>query len=441
MSLDPRALSRAQTQALVLDADVEFIEQRLTQPFVLSSGTIEVLTEARATVRVRTGRGEATGHGSIYLSDLWAWPDPELSHEVRDRALRRCCRNIADSLPRLVGGEAAHPLELGLRLHDAVCHPQGAGVADELPPLAQAMCLSPFDAAIHDAVGRSLGLSAMRLYEGEASATSADRWFDGRGAFAAIADVITPTPRDRFPAWWIVGKNDDLERDVRPQFDRRGYHCFKLKLHGRDVAEDVSRTHETCEAALGWGCQPRLSVDTNEACADAAFVLDYLERLRRDHPTTFERLEYLEQPTARDIAANPEDWRDVTPLKPVLLDEGLTSLDRLPLALEQGWSGLALKTCKGHSFALVAAAWAKQNGLIVALQDLTNPGISAVHAALFAAYVPTINGAELNSPQFTPSANARCMADWPGLFEVKDGQHRLDHLAPAGLGSVVDRAG
>ena len=425
----------------VVAAQVTFVNQPLVQPFVLSTGSITVLTEARATVVVRTPQGtEVAGFGSIYLSDLWAWPDPALSHEHRDKVLRQLSEWIAHRLPDLVGSEAAHPLELGLRLHHHVCETTTDPAFDGVPSLALAMCLSPFDAAIHDAVGKATETCAMRFYEGQPIETSADAWFETGGAFEAIHRTLAATPEDRFDAWYLVGKNDDLEKTVRPWYDQQGYHCFKLKLHGQEIDVDVARTAQMHQAAVAWGCQPKLSVDTNEACESADFVLGYLQKLQRDHPDAFASLAYLEQPTARDIKAHPYDWREVTQLKPVLLDEGLTSLDRLPLALEQGWSGLALKTCKGHSFALVAAAWAHAHGLTVALQDLTNPGHSAVHAALFAAYVPTINGLELNSPQFTPQANQGFLQDWPGLFEVREGSHRLTHTEPAGLGATPERS-
>jgi hypothetical protein len=122
-------------------------------------------------------------------------------------------------------------------------------------------------------------------------------------------------------------------------------------------------------------------------------------------------------------------------LKPVLLDEGLTGLDVLPEAIAQGWSGLALKTCKGHSFALAAAAWAYERGLLLSLQDLTNPGFAAIHAALMGAHLPTINGVELNSPQFTPGANAPWLPRLRELFDPRDGLHRLPGVLPVGLGS------
>jgi hypothetical protein len=120
----------------------------------------------------------------------------------------------------------------------------------------------------------------------------------------------------------------------------------------------------------------------------------------------------------------------------VLLDEGLTSLELLETAVAQGWSGLALKTCKGHSFALVAAAWAREHGLSLALQDLTNPGLAAIHAVLFAAHIPMQNGIELNSPQFTPAANAAYLPHLSGLFEPREGLHRLPPPVPDGLGSL-----
>ena len=238
------------------------------------------------------------------------------------------------------------------------------------------------------------------------------------------------------PAWLVVGAGDSLTDDVARVVRERGYQCFKLKLLGRDNAADVARTIEVFHAVQEQGVlQPRLSVDSNEANPDAASVLDYLETLRAADPAAFAALEYLEQPTARDITRHAYDWRAVAKLKPVLLDEGLTSLELLDIALAQGWSGLALKTCKGHSFALVAAAWARAHGLMLALQDLTNPGVAAIHAALFAAHIPMQNGVELNSPQFTPAANGTYLPRLSGLFEPREGAHRLPSPLPDGLGS------
>lgn len=410
----------------ILDAEVEFSEQQFVAPLIISSGSITSITEATATVTVEVGGRRARGRGSIYLSDLWAWPDSAIRHDAKDRVLRSLCRDFAADLPALCGGEPAHPLELGLRLH------QHTSTADAPPVLARSMCASPFDAAIHDAAGRAVGRSAFSFYNDSARLPSAEPFFTGPPA-AAIQRLLRP-PKRRLRAWVLVGKQDGPEQ-LRPWVQDRGYRCLKIKLLGVDPAVDATRTVEVCEMARALGVErPMLSIDTNEANPDVASVLAYLDELEACDVAAYAALAYLEQPTARDIAAHPFDWRAVAARKPVMLDEGLTSLDRLALARSQGWSGFSLKTCKGHSFALIAAAWAQDHGLLLSLQDLTNPGLAMVHAAWFAAHVPTINDVELNSPQFTPAANAAWLPLLPGLFDPHEGVHALPAEPPPGLG-------
>ena len=110
----------------------------------------------------------------------------------------------------------------------------------------------------------------------------------------------------------------------------------------------------------------------------------------------------------------------------------------LELAYRQGWSGLALKTCKGHSMLMTTAAWAHEHGMLLSLQDLTNPGIALIHAALVGSRLPTINGAELNSPQFTPQANQEFLPRLSSLFEPRNGVHCLPAKTPLGLGSNLN---
>lgn len=411
----------------ILDAEVAFQEQPFVVPLILSSGAIHSITEATATVTVEVAGRRATGRGSIYLSDLWAWPDPTRSHAERDVALRDLCRSFAADLPAACGGQPAHPLELGLRLHDAACD------ADTPPALARAMAASPFDAAIHDATGQAVGRSAFTFYDEAVALPSADPHFDVP-AWQAIRETIVK-PRRQLRAWCVVGKNDGPDQ-LRPWVHDRGYRCLKIKILGRDAVEDAARTAEVYRMARDLGAETvTLSIDSNEANPDAASVMAYLDDLERRDAAAFAALAYCEQPTGRDIMRHAFDWHAVAARRPVMLDEGLTSLDLMPVAREQGWSGFALKTCKGHSFAVVAAAWARRHGMSVSLQDLTNPGLAMIHAAWFAAHVPTINDVELNSPQFTPQANAAWIDRLPGLFDPRDGVHRLPDEVPPGLGS------
>lgn len=419
----------------ILDADVSFKSQRLITPLQLSSGVIDSLTEATVSVTVESDGRRATGRGCVYLSDLWAWPDDSLMHADRDAVLRRLCEMIALELPKQFQREQWHPLELGLRIHELTC--DGLSIVPSPSVLARAMCGSPFDAAIHDGAGIALGRSAFSLYDARAVIPSADRFFPQSGACQAVAEVIQ-RPSSELPAWYIVGKDDSLDSTLKPAIQKCRYYCFKLKLTGRDNRADVQRTTEVYRAAKSCGVSaPRLTVDSNEANPSAESVLEYLEQLQAADGEAYDALEYLEQPTSRDIRQNAFDWRQVAALKPVMLDEGLTDLDLLDEARRQGYSGLALKTCKGHSMLLATAAWARQHQMLISLQDLTNPGLALIHGALVGSFLPTINGAELNSPQFTPSANAPFVLRAPDLFEPQDGVHRLPQTVPFGLGSSM----
>ena len=425
----------------VVRASVSFQRQPFVRPLLLSSGPIHAITEAVAEVEVSVGDRRATGRGSIYLSDLWAWPDPQLDHAARDAAMRRYTQTLATKL-RGITGDGAHPLRLGLRLHEHVASDEGE--ANDWPPaLARSVCASPLDAAIHDAFGRALGCSAMRLYDGDVAVPESDGHFgEVGGTFEAIRSVLLSQPRTQSPAWWVVGAADDLEKDVAPAVRDRGYFAFKLKIKGQDAATDAAQTAAVAAAARRWGLtEYRLSIDSNEANPDAASVAAYLDELKRLDGEALERLELIEQPTGRDISVHAHDWREVAGRKPVMIDEGLLTLAMMSQARDQGWSGFALKTCKGHSFVLVAAAWAHAQGMLLSLQDLTNAGLAAVHAGVVAAWLPTMNGVELNSPQFTPNANDAWMDVLPGLFEPRDGRHQLPPADVVGLGSALLNGG
>lgn len=420
-------------KATILEARVTFRLRPFRIPLVLSSGPITEITEAEAQARVRVGDREGAGRGVIYLSDLWAWLHPDLSHAHRDSRMRQLCEQIAANLPALCGGEPEHPLELGLRLQQSVHRLE---LPDDPPLLARSVCLSPFDAAIHDAVGQALNRSAFDLYEDDTPLPSADALFPEEGAARAIARTIQP-PQSALTAWLVVGTNESLDL-MRFWIQERGYHAFKLKLSGKNSVTDVTRTIEVYRAAQALGVRaPRICVDSNCANLNADSVMEYLLRLWASAPDVYDALEYLEQPTGRDIAAHAFDWRPVTAMKPVILDEGLIGFDQMPLARDQGWSGFAIKTCRGHSFSLVAAAWARARGLLLAQQDLTNPGISAIHSFLMAARLHPFNGIELNSPQYTPDANRDWLPRLAPLFEPTDGFHRLPGDIPAGLGTTL----
>ena len=92
-----------------------------------------------------------------------------------------------------------------------------------------------------------------------------------------------------------------------------------------------------------------------------------------------------------------------------------------------GYSGVALKACKGQSHAMLMAAAAQKFGMFLCVQDLTCPGASLVHSAGIAARVPGNAGIEANARQFVPSASAAWEPRFPGVFTIGDGVMRTGH--------------
>ena len=145
-----------------------------------------------------------------------------------------------------------------------------------------------------------------------------------------------------------------------------GISHLKIKLAGNDIDWDVGRIVEItriCELVASeraW----KLSFDFNEQCPDEDYVIDLLERIERLSPLSHDRLQYIEQPTPRDLTTRTDmTVHRISRLRPVVIDESLVDLESLHLARKQGYTGIALKACKGHSECLLMAAAAPLQSL------------------------------------------------------------------------------
>jgi L-alanine-DL-glutamate epimerase-like enolase superfamily enzyme len=154
-------------------------------------------------------------------------------------------------------------------------------------------------------------------------------------------------------------------------------------------------------------------------------------------PNGFDRVQYIEQPTARDLRAHPQNrMHAAAKLKPVVIDESLTDLESLLLARELAYTGAALKACKGQSQTVLLAAAAQKLGMFLCVQDLGCPGASLIHSASIAAHIPGVAAIESNSRQYCPEANAAWVDRFPGIFRVRDGKMDTRCLNGPGLGAT-----
>jgi len=416
------------------------------------------LPHIRVAVENRAGQ-KGEGWGAIPVGVAWSWPRSNFTSDQRADAMIR----LTHELCRLVSGvrEHAHPLDIFQDLESEldtqarlVC--ADLGIEEDMPRLASLISLSPVDAAIHDAYGNVNGFCA---YDGYSPETMDDlsRYLGPEFRGCYLSDYIRPEYKPWIPVFHLVGGQDKLRRtevtDADPQdglpnslddwivHDR--LRCLKVKLCGTDLDWDLARVLDVEEVArctqqkLGIH-ELHMSVDMNEQCADPEYVVEFLRKLREQRPSAYEALLYVEQPTERDLNLHRFDMSQVATLKPVIVDESLMSVEDFDLAMELNWSGVALKTCKSHSHALLCAAKAEAAGVPYMVQDLTNIGISLIHSVGLAARLNTMMGVEANSRQFRPAANEPEAAVHPHAFQPVEGKVSTETFGATGLGYRID---
>lgn len=446
------------TDIKLLEVEPVFNDAVFRVPLKFGAGVVSAITDMTCRVVVETRGGKrGEGRGNILLSDLWGFPSQVVSHEQRDAAMRRVAEDFCAFM--LANARYGHPMELYLEakphLHELAAQVDAElQLPEAMPILGALVCASPLDAALADAFGNANGLSTWEGYGPEHMNYDLSQWCGPDFLGKYPGDYLHPCFKARLPIFHLVGGVDKLTTaeitDADPQdgmpvsldqwIERDGLRCFKVKLRGNDNDWDVERTAAVAEviaatySSLGIEDRFFLSTDSNEMNPDPESVVDYLRRLQDRSPAAYEALLYLEQPTERDLTVHRYDLSPVAALKPVVVDEGVTDVERMDLAIELGWSGVGLKTCKGHSSALLYVAKAKEQGLVLTFQDLTNPGLSLVHEAAFAARIDTLKGFEYNSRQFCPFAQPEVQEKHASLFRVVDGQVSTQTLGQVGLG-------
>ena len=147
---------------------------------------------------------------------------------------------------------------------------------------------------------------------------------------------------------------------------------------------------------------------------------------------------YVEQPFPYDLEAHRIDVHSVSARKPLFMDESAHDWKLVRLGRELGWSGVALKTCKTQTGALLSLCWAKAHGMTLMVQDLTNPMLAQIPHVQLAAHAGTIMGVETNSMQFYPDASIPEAKVHPGLYRRRKGRVDLSTIQGSGFGYRVE---
>lgn len=446
------------TDVRVAACQTIFLPVATRVPLRFGAETLTGVSCARTVVEVEDARGHrARGWGETPLSVTWVWPST-LSHALRDAALRDFCLRVTEAMAAFP--EQGHPMELGHIFMEeelpGLWRDFNRGRVDEtaLPWLAALVCFSSVDLAVHDAYGVLHSRFAYETYTSGFMNRDLS-WYYGATAgkdFAGLypCDFLEPMA-PALIAWHLVGGEDCLtQEDLRGDEPEDGYpvlldewirrdglRCLKVKLEGVDHEADFARLAKVGEIGVENGVR-WLCADFNCMVEEPSYVEAMLDRLERELPWLDKMLLYLEQPFPRDLRSRPLRVERLGKRKPLFMDESAHDWRHVRFGRDLGWSGVALKTCKTQTGALLSLCWAKANAMPVMVQDLTNPMLAMIPHTLLAAHAGTLMGLETNAMQFYPEASLPESRVHPGLYVRRNGRIRLDTIGPTGFGYRID---
>ena len=439
-------------EAKLTSLTYEFQDFRYRTPYKFGGKEVDRVTmlNVQCTLTGRDGR-TAQGIGSMPMGNVWSFPSATMPY---DRTLG-AMKTLAESIAKLTRAytDYAHPIDLNWDLEPAYLK-AAAAISGEMhldapiPKLCVLVTASPFDAAIHDAYGKLHGRSVFQCYSAEFMGHDLSHYLGKEYKGEYVDRYVRALPVPELPIYHSAGASDPIApEDVKkpigdglpenlPEWIRyNGLTNIKIKLNGDDLKWDVERVLHIDKVAMQAKPQEWLySLDFNERCPNVAYLLEFLKQVKEKAPVCFNHIQLIEQPTKRDLAKDRANvMHEAAKYRPVVIDESLVDQETLMLAREMGYTGAAMKACKGQSHSMLMAAVAQKYKMFLCAQDLTCPAASFVHSATLAAHIPGVAGLEANAREYVPVANREWEKRLPEIFVIRDGRMKTRVLTSPGL--------
>ena len=336
-SLSPALFSLASRRASAVDTDtpkptdiridgveIDYQDFPYRTPFKFGGREIDRVTVLNVWCSVHTLSGrEARGFGSMPLVSAWAFPSKKMSFDMTlgaMKALAESMRGITEDFDDL-----AHPIDINVALVPEYARAaqevsEDRHLAEPVPTLCTVVTASAFDAALHDAFGKANGISTYHAYGRDYMTYDLGHYLGAEFNGEYPDQYMLRDPKPQLAIYRSVGESDPIEESdvkerindglpmsLRGWIDYNGLTHIKIKLAGNNLEWDLERTlaidRTTSEAETARGVKDWVySLDFNEQCRDVAYLLDFLHRLKEKAPSAYDRIQFLEQPTKRDLA-------------------------------------------------------------------------------------------------------------------------------------------
>jgi hypothetical protein len=402
-------------------------------------GATTVLGEPIAHLRVETevdGR-PVVGVSAAALPPGWFDKSPGRTHEDDVRDQIRSIRTAADAYRGRSGTAFA--------LH-RLCEPEARRRLADLNDLTAGFGVALLDAALVDAVCRATRLTFHQALRGNVF------------GFGPVA--IPERPLERIFVRHTVGMadpiagrgtvGDGLPETLEEVVRAHGVRYFKVKVSGAPASQERLREIARVLDALP---ETHVTIDGNEQFHSMEDALEFARSAAADPALArlWERTIWIEQPVERGAAlgdAVAAPLRELSRLKPVIVDESDGTDDAVDRALALGYAGISAKNCKGVWRTLHSFIRTRERNAILSSEDLMNTPVVPLHQDLAVAAALGIGHSERNGHHyirafeyFTPREREAALREFPSLYRadpagvrVEDGALDLREVNAVGFG-------
>lgn len=347
-------------QIAIHQTSLSLLPMRTRMPFRYGIATVRELQHLILRVTVLVDGREADGLSADHLAPRWFVKDPSLSYEQEVdlllNAVHHACALAEQTDP------ASSPFELWWRIYHAQREwAQAEGIA----PLVASFSVSLIERALLHAFCRATGTRFADALRQNTLGIELGRIHSVLQAHEP-REYLPAQPLQQITVRHTVGLSDPLtEADIHPDerlndglpqlleecIQTYGLTHFKVKLGG-DARGDHERLKSLAQV-LSKHCPAfRFTLDANEMYPDIDAFRAFWEEVQADGDLQpfLQALLFVEQPLHREQALSEHTrealhrWHDHPPM---IIDESDAELHSLPVALECGYDGCSVKTCKG----------------------------------------------------------------------------------------------
>ena len=319
----PAIHAKSSTDVKIESVNFSYEDFSYRTPIKFGGSVVDRVTLLNVDCMVRGANGKtAKGFGSMPLGNVWSYPSKVMSYDETLNAMKA----LAARMSKIMGShkESGHPMDIDHAIEPLWIKAAGEvgaelKLAQPIPKLCTLVTGSAFDAALNDAYGKLHNRNIFSCYTAEFMNHDLSHYIGGKFKGEYADRYVLKTPKPTMPLYHLVGAVDPLlPSDVqKPVGDGLPEHLaewivysglthMKIKLNGEDNKWDTDRVLAVDRVATETQRKRGVtnwvySLDFNEKCPNVAYLVEFLKNVKQKSPQGFERIQYVEQPTKRDL--------------------------------------------------------------------------------------------------------------------------------------------